>query len=245
VEEGEVAATIGILGGMGPLATASFFSTLVRITEVDHDQDHLHVIIDSDPSIPDRTQFLLGRGPDPRPSILESALRLETAGADMLVMPCNTANAFAVDLEIKLRVPIVPWLEITADASAAGGIKTVGLLATEGTVRTEVYQRLLGARGLAVVVPDELGQRIVNRAVYGRDGVKVSGSLSELLQAALLQVARQLTDAGAERLVLGCTELPLGIPSTDPRWPIPAVDPSRVVAAEVVRRAGARVKSVR
>lgn len=238
-----VAATIGILGGMGPLATASFFSTLVWVTDVEREQDHLHVIADSDPSIPDRTRFLLGLGPDPRPAILRSALRLETAGADLLVMPCNTANVFASEIATRLRVPIVPWLEITADAAAVGGVASVGLLATAGTVKTGVYQKILGARGLAVVVPDMSGQRMVNRAIYGREGVKIAGGLSELLQIKLLDVARQLLDAGAERLILGCTELPLGIASGDPRWPMPAVDPSLVVAKEVVRRAGGRVKA--
>lgn len=235
-------ATIGILGGMGPLATAAFFSAVVEVTDVDREQEHLHVVVDSDPSIPDRTAFLLGRGPDPRPALIRAAQRLDAAGADLLVMPCNTANVFADDMASEVRCPIVPWLQITADAAALRAIRRVGVLATEGTIRTGVYQELLGTRGLSVVVPGLEDQTIVTQAIYGREGVKVMGRLTEPFQAELLLVAAHLARDGAECLVLGCTELPLGIRGDDLRWPIPAIDPAFAVAKATVREAGGRVR---
>ena len=95
---------------MGPAATHAFFGHLISFTEAASDQDHLHIVIDNNPSIEDRTAFLLGRGADPRPRLLTSARRLRAAGADILVMPCNTAAAFSADIEAAVGVPLVDWV---------------------------------------------------------------------------------------------------------------------------------------
>lgn len=157
-------------------------------------------------------------------------------------MPCNTANVFADDVAASVRVPLIAWLDVTAALVASGGIQRTGLLATTGTVETNVYQRLLVGHGLAVVVPADRDQRMIDRIIYGPDGVKVSGRPSEGLRKELLAVAQRLADVGAQSIVLGCTELPLVIRGDDARWPIPAVDPAFAVAQETVRRAGGRVR---
>jgi len=232
--------TVGVIGGMGPLATAAFFREIVRATKAATDQDHLHVIVDSDSSIPDRTGFLLGAGPDPRPALIASARRLRAAGCELLAMPCNTAHAFGAEIRAAVDVPLLDWIAITADAIAAAGRAPVGLLATRGTLRVGLYQRALAARGVESVVPRSSEALAVMAAIYGREGVK-GGAASERSQRLLLRVARQLVERGARRLILACTELPLAVPATDPRWPVPAVDPAVVNARELVRLAGGRL----
>jgi aspartate racemase len=103
--------TIGIIGGMGPLATADLYRKIIEVTPAVRDQDHLHVIIDADPTIPDRTAALLGNGPDPLPKLVAAARRLEDAGAGILIMPCNTAHAFLPVLQRAVRIPFIDMTE--------------------------------------------------------------------------------------------------------------------------------------
>jgi aspartate racemase len=236
---------VGILGGMGPLATAAFHRSLVLATSAAGDQDHLHVLVDSDPSIPDRTAFLLGQGDDPRPAIARAARRLVDAGAEVLVMPCNTANVFRGDIELAAGVPVVPWLDIAVEAAVGhrSEPQVIGLLATTGSIRAGVFQRLLADRGVEVIVPDKEAQRDVMDAVYGPGGVKGAGRVGPPNRRRLLSAGARLTDRGAELLLLGCTELPLAVGADDPDWPAPAVDPATEVARYVVRAAGGTVAS--
>jgi aspartate racemase len=226
--------TVGIVGGMGPLATAAFYRTLTSCTPAQRDQDHLHVVIESDPAIPDRTAFLLGEGPDPRPAIIQVARRLAAAGAELLVMPCNTANVFAADVAGAIQVPLVPWIETAGQAVAARGAVTVGILATSGTLRARVYQNALDTMGLHWVVPRDSTQRDVMAAIYGTGGVKADGRVAPGNRQRLLAAAAELAEGGAEVLLLACTELPLAIPADDPDWPLPVVDPATEVARKVV-----------
>jgi len=232
--------TVGIVGGMGPLATASFYRTLVERSNARRDQDHLHVLIESDPAIPDRTAFLLGRGPDPRPSILRVAQRLENAGANLLVMPCNTANVFADDIAAGVNVPLVPWISTAVEAVAAHQPRCVGILATTGTLLAGGYQNALAALGIRSVQPSEAAQRDVMDAIYGKGGVKASGGVKAPNRSRLVAAAARLADAGADVLLLACTELPLAIQADDEEWPLPAVDPSIEVAQRVIDIAAGR-----
>src|SRR4029453_14388367 len=108
---------LGVMGGMGPAATAEFLRRLIEATPAGRDQDHLHVLVDNDPSVPDRTAALLGQGPDPTPYLVTMAMRLSAAGAEFLVMPCNTASAFAPGLAADIPVPLLRW-----DAAVAAGV---------------------------------------------------------------------------------------------------------------------------
>jgi aspartate racemase len=239
-EEREHRFTLGIVGGMGPLATAEFLRTLVVQTEARRDQDHLHVLIESDPSIPDRTAYLLGRGPDPRPAILRVARRLVGAGADLLVMPCNTANAFADDISASINAPLVPWISTAVEAVARYRPRKVGILATSGTLQTGVYQRAFAALGVATVQPREQAQRDVMTAIYGVGGIKAGGYVAAVERKCLTKAADALADAGAEVLLLACTELPLAMPTAE--WPLPAVDPAIEVARRVIALAGLELR---
>ncbi len=206
--------TVGVIGGMGPEATVDFFAKLVAATPVERDQDHLHVLIDNDPTVPDRSAAIEGAGPSPAPRLIAMARGLVAAGADLLVMPCNTAHAYEADIRAAVPdVPFVSLIEATVDtvAAAASGPRSVGLLATSGTLRSAIYHAAFARHGIAVLVPDTDDQRTVTAAIAA---VK-RGRVTQTERARLREVAERLALAGAEAIVTACTELPLLLGSSD------------------------------
>jgi aspartate racemase len=228
---------VGILGGMGPLATSAFYEAVIRATEAAVDQDHLHLIIDADPAIPDRTAFLLGRGPDPRPRLIAAAQRLRAAGVSMAGMPCNTAYTFADEIRAASGLELVPWIESAVEGAISRGCTTVGILATEGTIEAGLYQAELSRRGAAAVVPDEAEQALLTEAIYGPGSVKARGGPTSQARAALLEAGRRLLARGAQCLIMGCTELPMTVSVRSPRWGGPVIDPAPLVARRLVSAA--------
>lgn len=230
--------TIGVLGGMGPLASAAFFTQLVQATEAPRDQDHVPVVIGSLPSIPDRTAFLLGTGPDPRPALISGAQCLRASGADLLVVPCNTANVWIDEIARAAQIEPIRWLDVTAAAVSRTGARRVALLATIGTVKTGIYQGLLADRGIEVLVPDGVGQTAVMDAIYTLKSGAVPVAVLERLGAAMQALAAR----GADLLLLACTELPIVLHGQAPA--LPAIDPAFHVAREAIRAAGGRVREL-
>ena len=230
---------IGIIGGMGPLATADLFEKIIRATDAARDQDFPHVIVDCNTDIPDRTAAILSGGEDPVPQLVRSARALEAAGADVLVMPCNTAHWFYDDLCLQIRLPVLHMLRLTADRLERESVRAVGLLATDGTIRTGIYEELLTGRGIRVIKPDATGQRRVMSAIY--DGVK-AGNLAAIDVPALRRTLDAMTAQGAERFVLGCTELPIVFTRCD--LPYPVADPTQILAEAAVSFAGYPVKKM-
>ncbi|HOA15072.1 MAG TPA: amino acid racemase [Bacillota bacterium] len=230
--------TIGILGGMGPLATAYFLTRFVQLTDADKDQDHLHIIVDDYAMIPDRTAHIEGKGPDPLPYMIEAGLRLRNAGAEIIAMPCNTAHHYFEPLKRAVGVDFVHMPRTAAEDAARlvspGG--KVGVLATVGTISNGIYRRELEALGYEEVVPDAEGQGIVTRAIY--DGVKAGKgpeSASEFMYA-----VEELRGKGAEAIILGCTELSvigswLGLKDG-------FIDAMDSTAVKVIRMAGGKAK---
>ena len=230
---------IGIIGGMGPLATADLFEKIIRAADAARDQDFPHIIVDCNTDIPDRTAAILSGGEDPVPQLVRSAHALEAAGADVLVMPCNTAHWFYDDLCLQTRLPVLHMLRLTADRLEREGVRAVGLLATDGTIQTGIYEKLLADRGIRVVKPDAPGQRRVMSAIY--DGVK-AGNLDAIDVPALRRTLDAMTAQGAERFVLGCTELPIVFARCD--LPYPVADPTQILAEAAVSFAGYPVKKM-
>ena len=224
--------TIGIIGGMGPLATADLFEKIVGHTKAACDQEHLHVVIDSNTNIPDRTAALLHGGADPLPELVKSAGRLEKMGADVLIMPCNSAHNYYDGIAAAVSVPVLHMVRLTAQALVERGVKKAGLLATDGTVRTGIYQKSFAGSGVELLTPDEAGQRAVMEMIY--QGVK-AGDMAFDAQPAR-QAMERLLAAGAEVLILGCTELPLAVKLYG--IALPAVDPTLELALEAIRFAG-------
>ncbi|MFF4509259.1 aspartate/glutamate racemase family protein [Streptomyces sp. NPDC001401] len=229
--DGEI---IGILGGMGPAATADFYAKLVAATPGTGDQDHLRTVIWSDPTIPDRTEALLGGGPDPTPWLLHGGRVLREAGATVIAIPCNTAHAFVPRIAGHVGLPIVHMIGETARHLTAlrPRIHTVGLLATTGTVRAGLYQERLESVGIRLVLPDAAAQDAeVMAAIHA---VK-AGTRDDTATALLARAAHRLTEQGAQAVIAGCTEIPLGLPAD--AVAVPLVDPALVLARALVRRA--------
>ena len=227
---------IGIIGGMGPLATADLYRKLVLHTDAAADQEHPRVVIDSNTDIADRTAALLHGGADPVPEMIRSVKRLESIGAEVLIMPCNTAHCFYEQLAAAASVPLLHMIALTRDALKRRGVRTAGLLATDGTVETGIYQKTFAGSGIELLTPPPADQRAVMGVVY--DGVK-AGELS--YDASAFQAGcEHLLDRGAETLVLGCTELPPAFELY--RLDYPAVDPTLELALGALRFAGCQVK---
>ena len=228
--------TIGIVGGMGPLATCDLFKKIVEITDAACDQDHVRVCIDSTTEISDRTAAILSGGKNPVPEMVKSAVRLQGMGADVLIMPCNTAHYFYNQIVPFVDTPFLNMLEETAKEIKRRGIKKVGLLATDGTCQSGVYKTVFDAAGIEMLSPSPVGQQAVMDVIY--KGVK-AGNLSIDLSG-FNKAMDELFEAGAEVLVLGCTELPVAFELF--HIDRPNIDPTLVLAAAAVRFVGAKVK---
>lgn len=196
---------LGILGGLGPMSTVYFCELLNRHTAARCDGDHIDMLVSSRASTPDRTAYILGTSDrDPLPVMLEEAHRLERAGVDLIVIPCNTAHYFYNGLTAGCHVPILNIIEETIRHLSRRGIRRFGLLATQGTVESGSYHRLCDGTELTCLVPSKEEQRIITSVIY--DQIKQNKPVD---REAFLGVANALFDRGCECLVLGCTELSL------------------------------------
>ncbi len=224
---------VGVIGGMGPEATADLFLKVVQETDADSDQQHLDVVIVSDPSVPDRSAALAGVGEDPLPVIVRTARRCIMAGADFLIMPCNTAHYFYRDLCDRVEVPVLHMMDEVAKylLREHPAVQTVGLMATDGTVSSGLYQDAFATRDLTVLVPKESDQKTVMDGIYGEAGVKAG--CSEQAGERFREVALELIERGAEVIIAGCTEIPLALKQSDLCGAL-LVDPTRILARAAV-----------
>lgn len=196
---------LGILGGLGPMATVYFYEMLTRHTQAACDQDHIDVIINSRASTPDRTAYILGRSAaNPFDIMAADAERLVAFGADVLAIPCNTAHYFYDRLHATIRVPILNMVEETVLEARRRGCKKVGVLATAGTVAAGTYARACERHGLACAVPGEAEQALVSDVIYGDIKQGRPADMDKFRRA-----ARALENEGCTHLILGCTELSL------------------------------------
>ncbi len=196
---------LGILGGLGPMATVYFYELLTMHTKAERDQDHIDVIINSRATTPDRTAYILGESDEnPFDIMADDARRLVTFGADVLAIPCNTAHYFYDRLNETIPVPILNMVEETVLRAKAGGCRKVGILATAGTVKARTYQRVCDALGVACEVPDEKHQKLVMDVIYGDIKTGRPADMEKFLAA-----AHDLRAKGCGRFILGCTELSL------------------------------------
>jgi aspartate racemase len=230
---------VGVVGGVGPAATVDFLSKVVRNTPATCDQDHIKLLIEQNPQIPDRTENLVGDGADPTVSLYATCRRLEEGGADIIAIPCNTAHAFVERIQPYLSVPIVNMLTVTASylREAFPGLREVGVLATSGTIESGVYRKALEAQGLKQVAPEPAWQARVMEAIYGKQGVK-AGFTTGRCQDDISAAIEGLVAAGVGVIVLGCTELPLLLPggefTTASGARVRLVDPTDVLARRCV-----------
>lgn len=227
---------IGIIGGMGPEATADLYFKIIKATPVKRDQDHPRVIIYSNSKVPDRTAAILGAGPSPMSELIRAGKRLEEAGADFIIIPCNTAHYFIDQLQQELRVPILHMIKLSAAKAKKSypHVRKVGLLATDGTVKSGLYKAAFAETGIETIEPTPEGQMDVMRAIYQciKAGNLIDGGV--LLRG----VANGLIASGAELIICGCTEVSLVIKKGDLSMPVldPLQDLAEAAVAEALQK---------
>jgi len=223
---------VGILGGMGPEATADFFLEIIKLTPAKKDEDHLHIIIDNNPQIPDRTEAILKGGKSPLPALQKAAQNLERAGADFIVIPCNTAHYFFDEIKKVVNIPLLHMMrEVSKEIKERfPEVKKVGLLSTSATARIGLYQNELEKEKIMVISPKEKEQEEVMKAINLIKGGEYSNS-----KGILKKIGEKLLLRGAELLVLGCTEIPLVLKQNDFLHPV--VDAGYVLAKAAVKEA--------
>jgi len=238
---------IGVVGGVGPAATVDFIDKIVRNTRAGRDQEHVKLVVEQNPQIPDRTQNLIGDGVDPTIALYSTCKKLEADDADIIAIPCNTAHAFVERIQPYLSIPIVNMLFETAECIRRnhGTCRKIGLLATSGTIGSRVYHDAIGNAGFELLVPDEEYQSRVMNAIYGPKGVKAGFIEGECVED-LLRALTSLVLRGAEVIILGCTELPLLLEQNE-NFPVAGktvvvLDPTEILARKCVQLSGNSVQ---
>jgi len=206
IEGGEVGSR-EILGGIGPEATLDLYRHIIRLTPAIKDQDHIPVLIYSNPKIPDRTNAIAGNGESPLPYLIQSAVLLEQSGAGIIAMPCNTSHHYLPQIQKIVKIPIINMIEETCRTLLyrLPHVKVVGLLATTGTLRSNIYEKTLGRAGVAALAPDSNDQERIQAAIARVKAGIHDRSIQDIFESAGLQLMR----SGAEAVILGCTEVPL------------------------------------
>ncbi len=229
---------LGVIGGMGPAATAEFFARFVRAVPARAEADHPRVLIDCDPGIPDRTRALTGAGPSPGPRLAAAAQGLMRAGAQVLAMPCNTAHHWFPEIEQAAGVPVLHMIRLAARAARErwGARTRVGVLATKGTLAAGLYETALRDQDMEPVPPtDREVDELLMPAIYGAQGVKTRGPSPEA-RAQVTAAGRALAGRGAGALLLGCTELSLLVDPGSPCAGLPVLDALEVLVQAAVAR---------
>lgn len=219
---------IGILGGMGPEATVDAMHKLIVNTSASKDQEHIPVITISIPDIPDRSSSILQHQTSPLPKMVEYLKVLENAGAECIIVACNTAHYWFNELKQQSHVDMISIIDAACDALKENHIQKVGLLATSATVRAAMYQSGLAAQQIECIVPES--QQQVMDAIYAYK----AGHLDEA-RALMLPVKEALFDQGVERIILGCTEIPLILAAELQAFPERFMDSTNELVCRAIR----------
>jgi aspartate racemase len=226
---------LGIIGGMGPEATAQLYMKMIKATKVKRDQDHFRIIIDSNPKIPDRTKAILGLGESPVPYIIETAKNLEKMGVDIACIPCMTSHYFFDEIQAGVDMKIMNAFEELNNYLKKNfeGVVNIGVLATTGTRNTKIFEKYLS--DMKIIYPDERFQSdYVMEAIYG-EGTGIKSGVTEGRPVELLiEAGKNVIEKGAEVVILGCTEI--GLVLKKDSLSKPSIDPMDVMAEFMVRR---------
>jgi aspartate racemase len=229
--------TIGILGGMGPEATLDLFAKIIANTPAAKDQDHLRVVIDSNPRVPDRTAAILKGGASPVPAMKAGIDALKRAGADFVVIPCVSAHFFLDELQREAGLPILSMLDVTAEhiRQQHPHVRKVGMLATTGTLQGSRFREKLETAGIETLAPAEADQARVMAAIYEIKGA-LGGRDRAAIGAEVRDIAGRLIQNGAQGILAGCTEIPLVLKSGD--LDVPVFDTLLLLGRAAIAAAG-------
>ena len=199
--------TVGVLGGMGPEATVDFMAKVIALTDASCDQEHVRMLVDHNPHVPNRQDAILGDGEDPGPVLAAMAKQLEAGGADFLVIPCNTAYVFEDAILAATHIPLISIIgvSIAAAQESAPGAERIGVLATDGCLRSGIYQSGLEAAGLGAELPTEEEMRELMALIKAIKG----GKQTDATGRDVASLAEALVSRGAGAIIAGCTEIPL------------------------------------
>jgi aspartate racemase len=234
---GDTQKTAGVLGGMGPDATVDFMAKVIALTDADRDQDHVRMLVDHNPHVPNRQDAILRGGEDPGPVLAAMAAGLEARGADFLVIPCNTAYVFEDAILAATHVPLISIIgvSIAAAKERAPGTDRIGLLATDGCVQAGIYQAGLEQAGLTAVLPTaaELQQlmSLIKAIKGGKHATKTARDMAALAEA--------LAARGAGAIIAGCTEIPLVL--DEDAVSVPLISSTDALADMTVRLATGKI----
>ncbi len=196
---------LGVIGGLGPIATAHFMELVIHMTDAQTDQEHLPMIVYNMPCIPDRTAYILDNTKkNPLPDMVCVGKALARQGATHIAVPCVTAHYFYEELEFGIPVPLINGVEETVTHLRENGIQKVGIMATTGTVRSGIFRRELEKQGLTALTPGEDAQADVMHLIF--ENVKAG---KPVRMDKFFAVAEDLRAQGAQVIILGCTELSL------------------------------------
>lgn len=227
---------VGVLGGMGPAATVDFMAKLTLMTNAGSDQEHVPMIVLSDPRVPDRSDAICGKGPSPLPALFAGIEKLEAAGAALIAIPCNTSHYWFRQLSEKARIPIVSIIEATVAATVEqtpnGG--RVGIIATAGAIAGGIYQSELERRGLEA---ETLEESMRNQLVEGGIRAIKAGDLDQG-QALLKSGLKAFRRAGCRSVILGCTEASVALDADRPNEGMRLIDSNGALVNQILNRIG-------
>jgi len=228
---------IGILGGMGPEATLNCYSRIITSTPAKTDQEHLRVIIDSNPKVPDRTAAIIDEGESPVPLLVAGCRSLQQAGADFIIIPCVSAHFFLDEIQHQIELPILSIFDVVAETLASDHpqIKTVGLMGTTGTINGGLFQKRLSTEGIETIVPDETHQSKVMEAIYDIKNSQPVRSRAQITSD-LVAAADSLISNGARGIIAGCTEIPLAL--RQEHLSVPYFDALTILARAAIFKGG-------
>jgi aspartate racemase len=229
--------TIGILGGMGPEATLDCYSRIISNTPAKTDQEHLRVIIDSNPKVPDRTAAIIAEGQSPVPILVAGCRALQKAGADFIIIPCVSAHFFLDEIQQQIALPILSIFDVVSETITSDHpqIKTVGLMGTTGTINGGLFQKRLAVEGIETMVAGETQQSKVMAAIYDIKNSQPARSRAQITSD-LVGVADSLISKGARCIIAGCTEIPLALEQK--HLSVPYFDALTLLARAAILRAG-------
>ena len=223
---------VGLIGGMGPEATVDLMRRIIAKTRAADDQDHIHLLVESNPKVPSRIAHLIEQtGPDPTPELVRIAENLEKAGADALAMPCNTAHAYAATIRNAVSIPFIDMIAITVAEIAQGMPTRVGLLASSAVLKTRLYEDAFAAHGIKTVAPAD------QKAVMALIKAVKQGATGDAERHALARMAQELAGE-VDALVIACSELSV----IADRISVPLTDSLEVLAHHIVRFAGVELR---
>lgn len=196
---------LGIIGGLGPMATVYFMERVIEMTDVNKDQEHIRIYLQSIPDTPDRTAYICGENEEnPLPFFVNAGISLAEQGADFIAIPCVTAQYFYQDLSDKLRIPVIHLISELVKEIKKKSIAKVGIMASDGTIKSKILQDKFLENGIEVVVPSKKDQASLMDIIYNQIKAGKKADMSQFFEVAL-----HLKEQGAEKLILGCTELSL------------------------------------